>query len=73
MRYSAPGFFVNQACMNRVDLGTRTKNPKSLCLGPYMTVYFLRFLFQRCRLHRYRAKKIKNLGARSVKKVVLDC
>jgi hypothetical protein len=26
------------------DLETRPKNLKSLCLGPYITLYFLRFL-----------------------------
>jgi hypothetical protein len=27
------------------DLGTRPKNPKSVCLGPYITLYFPRFCF----------------------------
>jgi hypothetical protein len=27
------------------DLETRPKNLKSLCLGPYITLYFLGFLF----------------------------
>ncbi len=27
------------------DLETRPKNLKNLCLGPYLTLYFLRFLF----------------------------
>ncbi len=34
------------------DLETRPKNLKSLCLGPYITLYFLGFLFKRCRLQR---------------------
>jgi hypothetical protein len=34
------------------DLETRPKNQKSLSLGPYITLYFLEFLFSRCRLQR---------------------
>ena len=49
------------------DLETRSKNRKSLCLGPYITLYFLGFLF-------YSAKKNKkNWELGQKKKVDLDC
>ncbi len=39
------GIFTEIRPVRVGDLETRPKNLKSLCLGPYMTIYFLGFLF----------------------------
>jgi hypothetical protein len=49
------------------DLETRPKNLKSLCLGPYITLYFLGFFFSAVG---YSAKKIKNWELGPKKKLI---
>jgi hypothetical protein len=39
------GIFTENRSVWVGDLETRPKNLKSLCLGPYITLYFLGFLF----------------------------
>jgi hypothetical protein len=63
-------FYSNQTCTEWVgDLGTRPKNPKSLCLGPYITFFSRDFCFSAVGDI---AKKIFSMSVTALKIVYLN-